>query len=231
MYQGCLSETFAAGTVLLPFCGLEKTKGPSWVSFADYQFDWKLLAFRRSDSYILETVDYLVRTDFICATTKSDPLGLTYIRIYIVPADKPGIVAWLRTVKQAVHTARTEALRAVLGYTDISVDAWEGRTVSHCVKRPFFEHCEFQDAFPTSLSLSHIFQGLASPSIEVGKLDDDARLRIATVLQNDSSDECIPGLRSKLYPYQGGWSLWSNQGAIAEVLRPIIFISYLIVLR
>ena len=202
MYRDSLSETFAAGTVLLSFCGLQRTSDPGWVTFTDYQFDWRSLALRQSDSYILETVDYLVRTDFICATTKSDPLGFTYVRIYIVPTDSRGIVAWLRTVKQAVHTSRTEALRSILGHTDISADAWEGRMASNRIKRPFFEHCEFRDASPNALSLSRIFQGLASPSIDEGRLDDDTRLRIEDVLQNDS-DECVPGLRSRLYPYQG----------------------------
>lgn len=202
MYRTSLNGTFAAGTVLLPFCGLQRAKDSGWINFTDYQFDWKSLALRSSESYILEIVDYLVRTDFICATTKSDPLGLTYVRVYIIPAHSPGVIACLRTLKPAVHSARTEALRTVLGFTDTSVDAWEGRAVSRCIGKPFFEHCVFQDTSPRGASLSQIFQGLASPSIDERRLDDTSRLRIEIFLRNESSGECVPGLRSRLYPYQ-----------------------------
>lgn len=204
MLECQLSETFAAGTLVLPFCAASPHDHGHWVPLADYPFDWYTLSFRCSDSHLLETVDYLVRTDFIYATITSAPSSSTYVRIYLVPADTAsGQTAWLRTAKPAVLNARTEHLRFILSCLNTSREAWEGRASPTALPRSFFESCEFTTQTGHAQTLSHIFQSLPSPTIDESRLNDTSRPMIEDFVQYDGVNDNIPGLRSSLYPYQG----------------------------
>lgn len=203
MPQISLDEAFAAGTLLLPFCASSDRNDTNWVHLTDYRFNWGALSIRSADSHLLEIVDYLVRTDFVYATVKSTLGHFTHIRVYVIPADAPGQAVWLRTAKPAVLNARTDSLRIIFGHIDTSREAWEGSGASTSIVKSFFDCCQLESKTLHARTLSHIFQGLASPVIERARLDGNSAARIEALMQYDPAYDCIPGLRSSLYAYQG----------------------------
>lgn len=235
------STAFAAGTLVLPYCAsFSSDSGADWIPFKDCRLDFGKLARDPKLSYVIEQVDYLVRTEFIAVSVKSfcstllsgsspshsgshigqgggdDDRGRTYMRIWILPAEDAGPeqAAWLRSSKRALLSARSEALRAVLGMVDCSIEAWEGRArpLPHSLsptdtntQRGFFSPrlIREEEEPATPKTLSGVFQSLASPRIDDARLDGDSREVVSDMLQAQAGGGEVEGLRSVLYGYQG----------------------------
>ncbi|KAF8321183.1 hypothetical protein DL93DRAFT_2224228 [Clavulina sp. PMI_390] len=221
MHYAHLNQAFAAGTLVLPFCGSLSTADSEWLPLAKYRFDWPALARRENDSYLLETVDYLIRTDFIYATVKSstaeqpveggqwDPNFLqgrrTHVRVYLVPADlEPNQATWLRTAKASMQAACRDSILTLLRHLDVSHEAWDCLAPSpdsQLEGNSFFTSCFPSPQKEVPQTLSRIFQNINSPLIDQNRLGAVETLteRLDELTHVPDS---IPGLRSTLYPYQ-----------------------------
>ncbi|KAK2878210.1 hypothetical protein FQN49_001059 [Arthroderma sp. PD_2] len=119
-------------------------------------------------------------------------------RIYVMPEEKLRKLRRLPSTLKSLQRLR-RALKEVMSKLDTSVEAWDGR----------FEHGRVRGAGEANLegeTLFYIFNTLESPKPESLSVSNPWALTAMSDLMysgdEDDGNSALPGLRTKLYPYQ-----------------------------
>ncbi|KAI0273498.1 hypothetical protein BC834DRAFT_854101 [Gloeopeniophorella convolvens] len=154
----------------------------------------------RDNETLCRHLDFLVEHEFISVQSRVADSGKTLtIRVYIIPHDLPGVQGRLRIRDEAsILKPAKLCLRNVLTQVVKNQSLWDGHDLSPASSTPVY----FMNFDTDNRTLAEIYGDLPSPNVPViTRKPGDAKM-YSIIHEINLLGQQIPGLRSRLHPYQ-----------------------------